>query len=719
MSKPLHQPRFGWRLAAAAGALLAALLTPTAASAAEDDVQFVGQEPSSRCDIDAFADTKLVAADAPYETIPGLAVGETAMHTLNNPVQGRVLVHGLLGDLNHSFDVPDFTPTLSQFGERFHVVFYGEDGSVVGQTDDTPDLPDLGVTAPFALPTVDLSAPAIAIKLVHRSMDNTSADSVVAECLNIDEIAPDATPTDRLNWQPCPHDSEVMAPDLVCGFLAVPENRHVDGSRLINVFFAIQPGDGTHADPLVYLEGGPGTGPVTYSEIILQLAMIPVADGRDIIMVDQRGTGYSNPNLVCLRPQDLLVLPAPTPRPTTEEIRALYAAAAADCKPRLEAEGIDLAGYTTVASAQDFAELRHALGVAEWNLFGGSYGTNLGLTIMRDAPDGVRSAVLDSVYTPEVNPMVGDDKFGVGNTLDQSVARCLDDPECAAAFPDPVGTVNAALASLATEPVYVEGDAVELVTGLPALTFDPIELVGLFVFDEADPYLFALAAALADSDDPTVRSQALEDYIRVEAETILDEIAAAIAAADGAAGDLAALRGSGWGIPGLAGAPVLGMFLSVTCAEEYANRDQGPATVPSPTNWDPAVDEAGEILASLFVVEEQCEIWDVPSAGAFVGEPIHSDIASLVLRTDIDAQTWPEWSVLAAETLPNSFSYEFPQLNHVVTFTNECPQSVVGQFLNSPTTAPDASCIDELPTIHYNAEIPKLPPLPPLEEIFG
>jgi pimeloyl-ACP methyl ester carboxylesterase len=80
----------------------------------------------------------------------------------------------------------------------------------------------------------------------------------------------------------------------------------------------------------------------------------------------------------------------------------LHAAAARACYLRWTATGRDLSAYNTTENAADFADLRTALGITDWNVFGTSYGTNLALTLIREHPEGIRSVILDSVQPPPV-----------------------------------------------------------------------------------------------------------------------------------------------------------------------------------------------------------------------------------------------------------------------------------------------------------------------------
>ena len=106
-------------------------------------------------------------------------------------------------------------------------------------------------------------------------------------------------------------------------------------------------------DPVVYLHGGPGGAAVVHAEAWLD-PRSPLLAERDLILVDQRGSGFSRPSLDC---------------PELDQ----FASGFGDrrCRLRLLDEGIDLAGFTTVEIVADLDDLRRALGHETWNLYGG------------------------------------------------------------------------------------------------------------------------------------------------------------------------------------------------------------------------------------------------------------------------------------------------------------------------------------------------------------
>ena len=185
-----------------------------------------------------------------------------------------------------------------------------------------------------------------------------------------------------------------------CGYLVVPEDRSEPHGGTIRLIVAIIPARSTRPkpDPVVYLAGGPGG--IAINEADLAVA-VGLNHDRNLILMDQRGTLYSEPALTCPEVDHFFVrgLGLALDDPSTGR---LHAAAARACYRRWAATGRNLSAYNTTENAADFADLRVALGITEWNVFGTSYGTNLALTLMREHPEGIRAVILDSVEPPSV-----------------------------------------------------------------------------------------------------------------------------------------------------------------------------------------------------------------------------------------------------------------------------------------------------------------------------
>jgi len=149
-------------------------------------------------------------------------------------------------------------------------------------------------------------------------------------------------------------------------------------------------------DPVVYLEGGPGghaLAPLAFSYPALFKEFTTT---RDVIVFDQRGAGLSEPALDCPGITEVTFAQV-TSNISPEAVAASSIEAVEQCREDLLQENIDLSRYNSVSSAADLEAMRTLLEVEEWNLYSISYGTRLAQTAMRLYPDGIRSAVLDSI----------------------------------------------------------------------------------------------------------------------------------------------------------------------------------------------------------------------------------------------------------------------------------------------------------------------------------
>jgi pimeloyl-ACP methyl ester carboxylesterase len=229
--------------------------------------------------------------------------------------------------------------------------------------------------------------------------------------------------------------------DIDCGYLIVPENRADPDSDMIRIHVAIlrNPNDDVEPDPIIYLEGGPGGSALKYLELSFADRYEPLfATNRDIIVLDQRGVGLSEPALDC---EDYIELGIELAdyeldgeELDIEEISELSEEAINECAEEL-ADEHDLSGYNTIQNAADIEDLRIVLGYDEINLWGISYGTRLALGVMRDYPEHVRSVVIDSVYSPEVN-LYSSNPANFDRSLTVLFESCEADAGCNEQYPD-------------------------------------------------------------------------------------------------------------------------------------------------------------------------------------------------------------------------------------------------------------------------------------------
>ena len=169
-----------------------------------------------------------------------------------------------------------------------------------------------------------------------------------------------------------------------CFWLTVPENRTNPSAKTVKLFVAVLKSASSNPkpDPIVYLPGGPGQ---SASPAVDVFARFPTLADRDFILMDPRGTGRSQPNLACpeiTKARTSFFTAKSRPRPFQEPL-SQFQSASRQCGDRLRAANIDLGAYSTIALANDVADLRKALSISQWNVFSVSYGTRVALEVMR------------------------------------------------------------------------------------------------------------------------------------------------------------------------------------------------------------------------------------------------------------------------------------------------------------------------------------------------
>jgi pimeloyl-ACP methyl ester carboxylesterase len=245
---------------------------------------------------------------------------------------------------------------------------------------------------------------------------------------------------------------EIEGQTVICGRVNVPEVHGKAESRRIGLGFAVLKArtQSPAPDPVVYLHGGPGSGTVK----ALWSIVVPVFDQfrarRDLVTFDQRAAGISSDMVTCFDTlgANIVSLMAPGAVASATPEAQVFA----QCLDEIKAKSSDISAYNTTQNAYDAQALMRALGYPEWNLYGISYGTQLALEVMRSAPEGTRSVVIDSVFPPDVkgyDENVKPLQEAIQATLDQ----CAADPACSAAYPDLEGTLVRVAQKLQAAPI--------------------------------------------------------------------------------------------------------------------------------------------------------------------------------------------------------------------------------------------------------------------------
>lgn len=523
-----------------------------------------------------------------------------------------------------------------------------------------------------------------------------------------------------------------------CGYLRVPEDRDEADSDLIALAVAILRSSNPNKapDPLIYLEGGPGGSALSDVSSWFQS---PFLENRDIILIDQRGTGYSRPYLGCYVDEDV------------SEESVDYARL---CHEDLIAQGIRLNAYTSRENAADIADLRVALGYDEVNLLGISYGTRLALTVMRDHPQGIRSVILDSVYPPDAMGQ-NEQAFNFYMALKQMFTDCAADSACASAYPE-LETMLFNLVDAANEnPIEVDGEFysgddlldllfqalydTNIIPYLPALIARTVdgdkELLRALLAEElgyseeeytegySDPaydlYLEMLAEYLDVEDTDEVLAYfdeiSEEDYYTLNEAFIYEEMSddqfdtllmvfMGYEDLDSLYADLDAMQEDKQddlydqmitflieGIEDLSDSE--GMFYSVECYDEVAfNSIEAVAALSAGLPVQVQV----MILASIETDFAVCALWTVDVPDPIETQPVVSDIPTLIFSGNYDPITPPAWGIRAAQSLSNSRHYEFSGVGHSVIDSGDCALQIARGFINAPQNEPNAACIQDI-----------------------
>lgn len=256
-------------------------------------------------------------------------------------------------------------------------------------------------------------------------------------------------PTTLIDQHPC----RVVSRDAICGQLPVYENRTSQSGRIINLNIAVIKASSANPepDPVFFLAGGPGEA-ATESTGNIQFLTWLVKGERDIVLVDQRGTGGSH---------KVLVPPSPDFSGLSDEELENQFAAWVD--KTLDELDMDPRYYTTSVAMDDLDAVRQALGYEEINLFGTSYGTTAAQYYLRQHEDHVRTAVLLMGSLLDI-PVFERQAGHAQRTLDLAFKQCEADAACHAAYPNLRAEFAALLNRLDQQPVEVavEGGTVIL-----------------------------------------------------------------------------------------------------------------------------------------------------------------------------------------------------------------------------------------------------------------
>ncbi|MFZ3322557.1 MAG: alpha/beta hydrolase [Usitatibacter sp.] len=428
-----------------------------------------------------------------------------------------------------------------------------------------------------------------------------------------------------------------------CGTYEVWEDRDAKAGRRIKLNIAIIPARiGTREpDPVFVFAGGPGQGAVSLAAQV-QTLFSRLNDTRDVVLIDQRGTGHSHP-LECKdeQRQPLQAMFEDTlPERLVERCLARL-----DADPRL---------YVTSIAVEDFDEVRDALGYGRINLWGASYGTRMALEYLRRHGDHVRSVVLDGVAPATMKlplSFVSDGEAALAKLIDS----CAAEQRCNRNYPKLREAIESMKGRLARSPARAAIQDPRTGERADIKVNESVYLSGLF----RPLYIAELASLLPNG----VFAAARGDFNPLLAQNLefVDDVSENLA---------------------------VGLHLSVLCAEDIPRITQEDLARASSSFF-------GTALVDDFL--RACAHWPRGKVPADFYDAVRSDVPVLILSGGIDPATPPHHAELVAATLPRSRHFVAPQIGHGVSLHGCAPRLIESFVRAGNADALDGKCLEKIP----------------------
>jgi pimeloyl-ACP methyl ester carboxylesterase len=451
----------------------------------------------------------------------------------------------------------------------------------------------------------------------------------------------------RLAFSPCTlaPDFGVQTVEAQCTTLSVPENRAAPGGRRISLAIAWIPArNEAEPDPVFFIAGGPGQSALESFPGIAP-AFEELRKKRDLVLVDQRGTGGSN-KLICKDSEGKSAV-------VEGDDYALAAAKAfaARCAATLS-KTADLRFYGTTDAIQDLDAVREAIGAPQVNLMGVSYGTRVAQQYAKRYPRHTRTVTIDGIV-PNTLVLGNEHARNLERSLDSQFKRCASAPGCTQKLGDPRARLDAVMARLKADPPLVTyRDAITGESRQERLTPGHVAtLARMFAYAPQVAGLLPLELNEAAQG----RYEPLMALSKLLASTVGDQI-------------------------------MHGMQLSVICAEDAAELKADPA-------------DAGSLLGvdMITTLQAQCEAWPRGSRPADFRAPLAGPVPVLILSGEFDPVTPPRYGEEVLKTLPNGRHLVVRGQGHNVLPVGCLPKLFAHFVETADAKALDARCLDTVP----------------------
>jgi pimeloyl-ACP methyl ester carboxylesterase len=445
-----------------------------------------------------------------------------------------------------------------------------------------------------------------------------------------------------------------------CGYLTVPENRSKANRQTIRLFVVRErPNGALRPDPVLALHELGSTRAWTGADYL------PPRVHREVITVDHRGLGRSEPSLACPEVERLAASSMAAPI-NDRRTRAKLLPAVQACRDRLAAEGVDLAAYNVREIAADAEDLRLALGIERWNLRGLGSGARIAFEILRRDGAGVRAVWLDSPEIPQLD-LLTTGVLGTRYATKALAAACATDRACIRRFPNVDRALASNLEAAERRPRVVRGrhEGASIPIAIDGGTSLRAHREGLAWAPELGPRAIA-ANSLRDA--------------RRGYDWISD-------------GPLFTL---GYGVDSGRGTVFAhGAWISTVCHDQLPFVSH--AQLNEATRSAPAYREA----FAQSPLADICRTWRVGRAAPYVRTAVRSNVPVLIFVGRFDPYGSPPIARQAARTLPRSWIVEIPAGGYNALAESYCALATRNAWIDRPTSPPDLTCVRRLPRIKF------------------
>ena len=446
----------------------------------------------------------------------------------------------------------------------------------------------------------------------------------------------------RLEWRDCTF-SIPLTEIIHCATL-YPSLQNKQKNVTLPIVVVKNIGFEHHSDPILYIQGGPGTA-TGFKNYDIEYWIDNINKfnyKRDFILYDQRGTGESTPVIVCPSFEDFTYDLLTTDLSPKIELQSYYNQHK-ECRYRVNQFDGDLTGYSTRHNTQDVLDITHAIKYPEWNIYGVSYGTRVALEVMRTKPEHVRSMILDSVYPSDKHSLLTWPSV-LNETIQMIFERCKKNKSCHARYPNLHERFKVALKKLKYKSLYIQIPEYYSDGALNIYMNDIRFIEALFFATYSQELISMIPDTINAAANGVTKS--LIPVATAYADSYFDQYINIIT------------------------------FNSVTCNDEATISREKYEKEVSRYPW------LNSFMKDTWLYDT-CHIWSDKNKLVLKTKTVKSDIPTLILAGRDDSVTPWQWGKELHGKMSNSDYADFENTTHGVLINNDCANKVSYAFLDT------------------------------------